>query len=106
MRQNSHSIQQIFDICRDRVKSGNRVLTIEEVISNAKNDDWPLFVELNVPGRYGRWVYPKEMLGMKRSDKESYNITWRAWKFAPSDEERWRFAWKRKNAQIEGRAHE
>lgn len=92
---NSISIQQIFDICQERVKSGNRVLTLEEVIQNAQQDDWPLFVELNRPGRHGRWVYPREMRNMKRKDKESYNITWRAWKYVPSDEERRAHKWRR-----------
>lgn len=94
-KRNSHSMQEIFDSCRERVKSGNRVLTLEEVIQNAKRDDWPLFVELNMPGHYGRWVYPREMRGMKVRDRANYNVTWRAWKLVPSDEERQQFAWKR-----------
>ena len=89
------SIQQIMDDCRERVKSGNRVLTLEEVLNNAKNDGWPLFVEINIPGHVGRWTYPREMRGMSKHDKETYNITWRAWKFVPSEEERRKFAWIR-----------
>ena len=92
---NTHSIQQIIDDCRERVKSGNRVLTLEEVLNNAKNDLWPLFVEINVPGYVGRWTYPREMRGMSKHDKETYNITWRAWKFVPYEEERKKFAWIR-----------
>ena len=88
------SIQEIMDLCRDRVKSGNRVLTLEEVLNNAKNDEWPLFVELNEPSHTGRWVYPREMRGMSKEDKAGYNWSWRAWKFIPSDEERRTYKWK------------
>ena len=93
--ENRSGIQRIMDDCRDRVKSGNRVLTLEEVLNNARNDGWPLFVEINRPGRVGRWTYPQEMRGMTRHDKQTYNVTWRAWKFVPSDEERKKFAWSR-----------
>ena len=89
------NIQQIFDNCRDRILSGNRVLTLEEVQRNAKDDDWPLFVEINMPGHIGRWTYPREMRRLTKRDKETYNITWRAWKFIPSEEELKMFAWRR-----------
>lgn len=83
----------VFAECRSRLKHGNRLLSEFEVAQTGKEDKWPVFVEINAPGRVGNWIYPATLRRISTADWDNYNVTWRAWLAPPTDAERAKSAW-------------